>query len=392
MPPMPPMRTRVLALTCAAPLAAACGDGTLSGALPDGGELPGDGAVADAGLGRDAGLAPDAGPGVDGGVGDACAGRGDEAFCADADALVICSGDREVARMDCRAGCEAREGDDACAEPDACADAPDGWACGEALGLAPGTRARCEGGRLAEEEACPLGCEAGACVMEDPCVHATLGNGWYCAASLEAGEEGVRYRCVDGATAEMERCAHGCAVQPPGSPDLCAAAPGGWNLPLECGASATVSQGNFSSFSHNGTSAYAFDFSLSRGTPMVAMRAGTVRLVKDDIRPGHPCWTGGGRECANQVNYVVLAHDDGTDTLYLHLNEASVGLGESVGAGERVGLSGGTGWSTGPHAHVQRQERCASWWCQSVALRFDDFPRRDGVPASGDAVTSGNCR
>lgn len=185
--------------------------------------------------------------------------------------------------MDCRAGCEAREGDDACAEPDARADAPDGWTCGEALGLAPGTRARCEGGRLAEEETCALGCEAGACVMEDPCVHATLGNGWYCAASLEAGEEGVRYRCVDGATAEMERCAHGCAVQPPGSPDLC-------------------------------------------------------------------------------------------------------------GAGERVGLSGGTGWSTGPHAHVQRQERCASWWCQSVALRFDDFPRRDGVPASGDAVTSANCR
>jgi hypothetical protein len=163
----------------------------------------------------------------------------------------------------------------------------------------------------------------------------------------------------------------------------------GFLLPLGCGTSASVTQSNHSSFSHNGKAAYAFDFGLTSNTPLVAMNDGVVILARSDIGPGDACYSGGGSECANTVNYVVVDHGDATATLYLHLNEASVAVGDTVLRGQTVGLSGGTGWSTGPHAHVQRQEVCGSWWCQSVPLDFSDVAG-DGVPAAGETVVSEN--
>lgn len=168
-----------------------------------------------------------------------------------------------------------------------------------------------------------------------------------------------------------------------------AEAPDGYLLPLACGTQASITQGNHSSFSHNGKAAYAFDFSLVADTPLLAMQDGVVVLAKNDIQPGHPCYSGGGSSCANDVNYVVVDHGDATATLYLHLNEASVDVGDTVLRGQQVGLSGGTGWSTGPHAHVQRQELCGSWWCQSLELSFADVGGA-GVPAAGDVVVSEN--
>jgi hypothetical protein len=74
----------------------------------------------------------------------------------------------------------------------------------------------------------------------------------------------------------------------------------------------------------------------------------------------------------------------------VHLDAPLVSVGEPVYRGEEVGLSGGTGWSTGPHAHVQRQELCGSWWCQSVSTAFTDVGG-DGIPVTGQTVTSQNC-
>jgi hypothetical protein len=292
----------------------------------------------------------------------------------------------------CEHGCEAGQ----CIQPntDPCQSAPggDGWYCAEALVLGEaGSRHHCVGGVTVDLEACELGCEAGQCISPDPCANSALGNGWYCAQSLEAGEPDTRYRCVDGLTAESEYCEYGCLRQPPGQHDLCAPPPSGYLLPLTCGYNARVSQGNNGSFSHTGMSAWAFDFAIPRGTVLVASRAGTVRRIKNDIRPGDPCWENGGYDCRNNVNYVVLSHDDGTDTVYLHLDEAGVAVGATVAMGQYIGLSGSTGYSTGPHLHWQRMERCTSWWCQSIPVSFDDVPFKDGVPESNDYVTSGNC-
>ncbi len=164
----------------------------------------------------------------------------------------------------------------------------------------------------------------------------------------------------------------------------------GFYLPLPCGTTAQVTQGNNGALSHNGTSAYAFDFGLPLGSPLVAIADGVVTHVFDETGPGDPCYNGGGMECSALANYVTMLHADGTKSIYMHLQEVSVGVGENVSIGSQVGLSGSTGWSTGRHAHVMRMEDCGGYYCQSVPLVFSDVAG-DGVPVSGDMVTSGNC-
>lgn len=171
--------------------------------------------------------------------------------------------------------------------------------------------------------------------------------------------------------------------QPPNEDD-------GFYLPLACGTTTTVTQGNFGAFSHQGYSAYAFDFSLAMGTPLVAIADGTVTNLYAGTLPGDPCYDGGGEECINAANYVTLLHADGTASQYAHLSEVQVSLDQAVPRGTPVGLTGSTGWSTGPHAHVARQENCGSGFCQSIEVTFVDVPG-DGIPDTGETVTSQNC-
>jgi hypothetical protein len=162
-------------------------------------------------------------------------------------------------------------------------------------------------------------------------------------------------------------------------------------LPLECGMSATVTQGNNSGFSHNGDySQHAFDFGLANGTPLVAMRDGVVAYKSVATQPGDPCWEGGGPECINDANYVVIDHGNGRTTQYAHVRRVLVDVGESVVRGQIVAKSGGTGYSTGPHAHIKKQLDCGSWTCHSRPLTFGDVGG-NGVPEAGDTVTSENC-
>lgn len=158
----------------------------------------------------------------------------------------------------------------------------------------------------------------------------------------------------------------------------------GFYLPFACGTALKVTQGNNGTLSHNGRSAYAFDFAMAMGTPVLAMAPGTVEFVKNTTKPGDPCFNGGGRECNPHINQVRLLHPDGTRTEYFHLSDVTVAEGQSVVQGETVGLSGNTGWSTGPHLHIGHMQAC----CQTVPLRFNDV----GVPTTGQTVTSGNCR
>lgn len=164
----------------------------------------------------------------------------------------------------------------------------------------------------------------------------------------------------------------------------------GFYLPLTCGKSAKISQGNFGSFSHKGNAAYAYDFSIGVGTPMVAMADGTVKYMYDKTGPGDPCYNGGDSSCFPYANYVVLKHADGTLTTYKHLSKVSVSLGQVIKRGTQIGLSGSTGFSTGPHAHVMRMNDCGQYNCPSIPLEFQDVPG-DHVPDTGQTVTSGNC-
>lgn len=89
---------------------------------------------------------------------------------------------------------------------------------------------------------------------------------------------------------------------------------------------------------HNG-----IDYGIVIGTPIYAAAAGTVVLVRED--PG-----GYGK-------HVRIDHgmEGGYShlTIYGHMSEPKVALGQYVEAGQLIGLSGNTGWSTGPHLHFE---------------------------------------
>ncbi|WP_431024049.1 peptidoglycan DD-metalloendopeptidase family protein [Halomonas sp. H5] len=84
---------------------------------------------------------------------------------------------------------------------------------------------------------------------------------------------------------------------------------------------------------HHGT-----DFAMPSGTPVIAPADGRVEKVGN-----HPA---AGR-------FVVIRHDNGYRTRYLHLSQPQVSRGERVGMGEQIALSGNTGRSTGPHLHYE---------------------------------------
>lgn len=173
-------------------------------------------------------------------------------------------------------------------------------------------------------------------------------------------------------------------------------APDGFYLPLECDVSARISQGNDGSFSHSGLARYAWDFSVGLGTPLTAIADGVVIQRYAGTAPGSAC-DGGGQSCVLYANHAVLLHGDNTTSTYRHLSQVKVEIGDFVPRGVAVGLSGQTGWSTGPHAHVQRMTNCGSQFppaesvCQSIPTSFADVAVNGGVPRTGDTVKSGNC-
>ncbi|MBI3632103.1 MAG: M23 family metallopeptidase [Candidatus Vogelbacteria bacterium] len=83
------------------------------------------------------------------------------------------------------------------------------------------------------------------------------------------------------------------------------------------------------------------DCRCSGREPLLAAAAGQVLVAKSGG------WNGG------YGNYVVIAHPNGTQTLYGHMASVSVRSGATVGQGERIGYVGSTGNSSGPHVHFE---------------------------------------
>jgi murein DD-endopeptidase MepM/ murein hydrolase activator NlpD len=83
------------------------------------------------------------------------------------------------------------------------------------------------------------------------------------------------------------------------------------------------------------------DLAASTGTQVVASAGGTVIVSKVGG------WNGG------YGNYIVIAHPNGTQTLYSHLSRNVVSVGARVEQGQHIGNVGNTGKSTGPHLHFE---------------------------------------
>lgn len=154
--------------------------------------------------------------------------------------------------------------------------------------------------------------------------------------------------------------------------------------PWACEDTYPCTQGNGGATSHTGMGQYAWDFGLPLGTEIKAAQGGTITKIRMDSQSG-----GCSQAFANDPNYVVIDHGDGTTGLYLHVeaNSSPFSLGDVVETGDTIARVGLTGWTCGPHLHFQVQEQCASWWCQSLPAEFYAY----GVVADGQAMTSENC-
>ncbi|WP_245976168.1 M23 family metallopeptidase [Amycolatopsis palatopharyngis] len=83
---------------------------------------------------------------------------------------------------------------------------------------------------------------------------------------------------------------------------------------------------------------YGLDIANSIGTPIVSVLDG--RVVSSGPASGFGLW-------------VRVRHDNGTVTVYGHINQALVSVGQRVGAGQRIATVGNRGQSTGPHLHFE---------------------------------------
>jgi len=78
------------------------------------------------------------------------------------------------------------------------------------------------------------------------------------------------------------------------------------------------------------------DYRAATGTTVRAANSGTVVLAQDLFYEG---------------GFVVIDHGQHLMTLYMHLSQIGVAVGDQVRKGQKIGDSGATGRVTGPHLH-----------------------------------------
>jgi murein DD-endopeptidase MepM/ murein hydrolase activator NlpD len=83
---------------------------------------------------------------------------------------------------------------------------------------------------------------------------------------------------------------------------------------------------------------FGIDIAGPRGTPILATAEGEVVLASYRIGFG---------------NTIIIDHGYGFTTVYAHLKNFNVHLGNSVQKGQVIGYMGSTGYSTGVHLHYE---------------------------------------
>ena len=87
------------------------------------------------------------------------------------------------------------------------------------------------------------------------------------------------------------------------------------------------------------------DYGCPEGTPILASDDGVV--IQASYQPN------------GYGNYIILAHSDGSGTVYAHLRNMLVKKYQQVKKGEQIGISGATGKATGPHLHYELRTKAA---------------------------------
>ena len=80
---------------------------------------------------------------------------------------------------------------------------------------------------------------------------------------------------------------------------------------------------------------YGIDIAAKKGTMIKSTASGTVTMAEDDLY-----YTGG---------TVIMDHGHGISSIYSHLENVLVSVGDQINQGDIIGTVGSTGRSTGPH-------------------------------------------
>ena len=80
---------------------------------------------------------------------------------------------------------------------------------------------------------------------------------------------------------------------------------------------------------------YGIDIAAKQGTMIKSSASGVVTLAEDDLY-----YTGG---------TIIMDHGHGISTIYSHLENILVSIGDQINQGDIIGTVGSTGRSTGPH-------------------------------------------
>ena len=81
------------------------------------------------------------------------------------------------------------------------------------------------------------------------------------------------------------------------------------------------------------------DYLTPEGTEILASADGYVSMTAE-LQAGYG-------------HYIVLTHSEGYQTVYAHLSDIKVRIGQHIAKGQVIALSGNTGNSTGPHLHFE---------------------------------------
>lgn len=104
--------------------------------------------------------------------------------------------------------------------------------------------------------------------------------------------------------------------------------------PINTGYTITSRFGQRSSGMHKG-----LDIAAPMGTAIKAAASGTV--------------TSAGWSDTGYGYCIMISHGNGVQTLYAHCSQLYVSAGDYVTQGETIAAVGSTGWSTGPHLHLE---------------------------------------
>ncbi|MFZ6689789.1 M23 family metallopeptidase [Undibacterium sp. SXout11W] len=140
-------------------------------------------------------------------------------------------------------------------------------------------------------------------------------------------------------------------------------------------------------FSHHELeSKYAIDILMPIGTTVAAARNG---IVIENVNQ-FPDNGNAESEYKDKANFIKILHDDGTWSLYLHLQQFSsqVAVGQKVMAGAAIALSGNSGFSTEPHLHFALQAN-ENGNIVSLPIRFKNPKNGTITPAYHSWLSTG---